>query len=317
MIIPFITSSTATPSAGNDGDTIGSRCRAGKTHGARLKKMAAWMKKGASGALLTALALGVLTLGACSSNPSRKGSETPAQTVSLTARFNDIVTRQKPWTSLQVPVKIKMSSPAGFSISGRAYMERGKRIYLSLRMLGIEIATADIEGDSVWVADKYHKRLVAEDIKSLMGGADITVADIQDLMLGRVFINGEGDLNSKSIKKVILSENGASWTMTPKKKIHGVGYRFTFDTDGNSLKGLSVATSGNVVNALYDNQFATPYGDFMQLIRVTGNAGKQKLDAKFTNTMKSAKWNVKMPVRQDFSGYERINATKLLKSLKF
>lgn len=256
-----------------------------------------------------------MTLGACSSHTSRTHSGTTTQNETLSDRFLDIVNRQGSWSSIQVPVKISMSSPAGFSISGRAYMKRGERVFISLRMLGIEIATADIEGDSVWLADKFHRRYVAEDLSSLTAGADITVADLQDLLLGRVFINGEGDLTDKSIKKVTLASDASTWTLSPKKKIHGIGYTFSFNTSDNALRQLAVATAGNIVKAAYSNPFSGKNGLFMQQITLTGKAGGHKLDARFSTSMKSAKWNVSIPPRQDFNGYERIDATRLLKSL--
>ncbi len=277
------------------------------------KPIARLQKSIAAIAVVLAVAL---SLGACSSNPSRKGGESSSLDQSLSARFASMVNNRGEWTQLQVPVKIKLNSPEKFSISGRAYMIRGKRIYISLRILGMEVATADIEGDSVWVADKFNKRYIAEDIKSIMGGGDISISDLQDLLLGRIFITGEKKITEKSAKKLFLAEEATTWTITPKKKIYGVGYTFTFDKSDNHLSQLAVATSGNVVKAMYSNPYNCEQGEFMQQIDVSGKVGKQSLSGRFTTTMKSAKWsNLKMPKRQDFDGYNRLNGEMILKSI--
>lgn len=67
-------------------------------------------------------------------------------------------------------MNVSLKLPKRISASGTMTMTRGKDISISMRVLGIEVATLYITGDSVIALDKWHKYYLAESVESLLGG---------------------------------------------------------------------------------------------------------------------------------------------------
>jgi hypothetical protein len=70
------------------------------------------------------------------------------------------------------------------SLSGRATIVRDSLVNVSMRVLGMEVAVVNMTPDSVVFVDKYHKYLFAESLHSLMGSHNLSLGDIQDIILG-------------------------------------------------------------------------------------------------------------------------------------
>lgn len=87
------------------------------------------------------------------------------------------------WTDLYVPVKLELTEPSRMSISGRATIVRNKSIYLSLRMIGMEVATVYVDADSIFATEKMHRQMLAVGFDRALGKR-LTVGELQDLLLG-------------------------------------------------------------------------------------------------------------------------------------
>jgi hypothetical protein len=88
------------------------------------------------------------------------------------------------WHDVYMPVKVKLTSPMSMSLSGRATIVRDSLVNVSMRVLGMEVAVVNMTPDSVVFVDKYHKYLFAESLHSLMGSHNLSLGDIQDIILG-------------------------------------------------------------------------------------------------------------------------------------
>ncbi len=71
------------------------------------------------------------------------------------------------------------------SASGRATLVRDSLIHISLRFFGMEIAQLRADRDSAWLIDKYHKIYTSVPLAKLTAASDMTLADVQELLLGR------------------------------------------------------------------------------------------------------------------------------------
>lgn len=91
------------------------------------------------------------------------------------------------WTDIYMPFKLSTEAPEEMGVSGRALMIRGEAIHLSIRVMGMEGAVALIRQDSIFFVDKYHKVYLADRLGALIGKYEMTVADLQNLLLGRPF----------------------------------------------------------------------------------------------------------------------------------
>jgi hypothetical protein len=120
--------------------------------------------------LLYLLAALIVTIGVASCSTSRSTSQstdTQYQTASVSDRFKALTATYSDWQQINVPIKVAIESPTKLSASGRAYMQRDKYIYISMRFLGMEVANAYIDTDSIIVCDKMNHRYVGESIRDL------------------------------------------------------------------------------------------------------------------------------------------------------
>jgi len=113
-----------------------------------------------------------LTLAACST--SRKAAGPASAQQADTA-----------WHTLYAPVRLNLSSPVSIGASGRASMVRDSLVHISLRFFGMEVAQVRATADSAWVVDKYHKIYTAMPLDELTARTGISLADVQDILLGQ------------------------------------------------------------------------------------------------------------------------------------
>lgn len=159
----------------------------------------------------------------------------------------------KNWDKLSMNGRLRMK---GLPISPgvKVYMERGSLIVISLRapLMG-EVGRVELTRDSVLMVNKMSKKYCAEDIRPYLGrlGADIT--NVQDLLLGRVFLLNAGTLSEGNAALVDVS-TGASdtWIFTPKGQDPRAEYGFTLFQDGKMLMAAAFTTDQqNLATAEY------------------------------------------------------------------
>lgn len=156
------------------------------------------MKKILSTTVIALVAMLVMMTASCSSSRG-SSKEKPQKETGLSRQNGNSEAPQ--WLNVQIPVKLSLTQPRSFSMSGRATMIRGQQIYLSMRVFGMEVATVNITPDSVTVADRFHKLLFTESTAKVMGSTGLDLNVIQDLILGMdpsmdnplEILNGSGD----------------------------------------------------------------------------------------------------------------------------
>lgn len=109
------------------------------------------------------------------------------------------------WTTLYAPIDLNLHNPSKMSMSTRATMRNGEYIHLSMRFLGMEMATLYLNNDSIFFVDKYHKYLFAEPLADVLGQnySTMTIGEIQNLFLGRTQItdNPNGQITPSNFVK--------------------------------------------------------------------------------------------------------------------
>ncbi len=81
-------------------------------------------------------------------------------------------------------------------------MKRGESLMISVRVpLKGEVARLEADKDSVLVVNKLNNTYVRESLEQASKLADITLSDLQDVFIGRVFIAGKGTLTKKRRQK--------------------------------------------------------------------------------------------------------------------
>lgn len=91
------------------------------------------------------------------------------------------------WSTVRMPVKVNLEQPMGMSFSGRATMVRDSSIHVSMRVLGMEVAVAYVNTDSLYFLDKYHKYVFGEPLHTILGPgySGLTLGQMQQILLGQ------------------------------------------------------------------------------------------------------------------------------------
>lgn len=235
--------------------------------------------------------------------------------LSLDSRFDLLAGSYADWTDVNAPIKLRLQQPKEMSISGRLYMTRGQNVMLSLRFLGMEVMNLYVNSDSIYATDKIHKYYLAEDLKSLVAGFPMTINDVQDLLLGRVFLLQHGTLSPKMKRHVELSEINSYMAISPKKSFNGIEYAFGADAD-NRLKALTATRNGSdVLQCVYDKWVDSNAGKVACSNQVSLTLGETFLQATLESDYDAAKWDTpntrswKMP-----KGYKRVYGKALIEA---
>ncbi len=137
------------------------------------------------------------------------------------------------------------SSSKSLNSSMQMKMIRNKSIYVSLRpVLGIEAAKMLINGDSILLVDKLHKRYIYEKASLLTNGIPVTVGALQDIFLGRAFELGKGSLTQDMKDDFTISVKDNKVVLTPKNQFNGFDYNFVYDSR-NNIVSLNVIPSNS------------------------------------------------------------------------
>lgn len=280
--------------------------------------------------LLSVAAVGLLLATACSSvKKSGKndrylssGTATGEERNSVEDEFAALAKSYTPWTDLSLSVKAQLAQPKKFSVSGTAKMINGKAMYISLRVFGIEVASMYADNDSVLVVVKFNNMYCSESMSYLTDTYGLTLADVQAVLLGKVFNAGGTEMQPGDLKnyKVVLGEN--SLALTPKKQPKGLDWTFAAALRSNaapSLRTLTVtADSHEPVIAAYGTAMETPSGMTAPWVNVSTTMRNHHIDATLTWDLDKAKWNsgLKLDKPKIPAGSRRISLSKVIEMLK-
>lgn len=228
--------------------------------------------------ILTASIAGCRSQKGASSSDSdlREGVTLPSNTA-LNSRYTMLTESWKPWSDVEMGMKVTLSSPAKLNASGKAWMKRGEWISISVRMLGFEVASLWLDRDSVVAIDKFHKKYVSQPTSALLGQADISIEDIQDLLMGRAFLAGKGTASVADRKNFDFEEAQNGWYLLPKSQPELFDYGFLASNTSNALRGaiIEVKNFGSV-SANYNDIFESrTCGWFAQEVKVETTRGKK------------------------------------------
>lgn len=268
----------------------------------------------------------VVAMSSCRS--SKSATTTPSTTSSsnvnieeihsnimLSSKLDSVGALYHSWNDVELPVDLELISPNEFSVSGRATMVKDKSIYISIRVFGFEAANIYINNDSIHATYKMGKIYIADDVRKLLKGYPVNVGDLQNILLGRAFILGDGTI--KSANGISVLSKGATWEASPKCEIVGVNYYFTFNSVDDTLKLLTVLIQGaNPVHCYYNNIDNSAAGKVAEELTISANANKQQLKASIKWNLKKAKWNTgATPKWKAPKGYKRVNVEDLLNAI--
>ncbi|MFG6425810.1 DUF4292 domain-containing protein [Lepagella muris] len=145
---------------------------------------------------------------------------------------DSIVAQWNEWETVSINGKLRMPG-LPLSPSVKIYMERDSAVLISLRapLMG-EVGRAEIYADSLLVVNKMKKTYVAEPLTGFMANYPISLSDVQNLLLGRPVVVGEGLLSSGSPESIeLFYENDGQLSMIPalENELEGFNYGYLID----------------------------------------------------------------------------------------
>lgn len=143
------------------------------------------------------------------SNPEAEAAQAMESAIQR-GRFEESLGKSGDFNLLQLRTKYSLGDK---SLSGRLNVEKGKRLCMTVTVLGIEVARVEANDKSVVVVDKFDKlytELSIEDFAAQFGLKDEMQYDaLECLLLGRMFIPGTGEARAKDFNKLEWSiDNG-------------------------------------------------------------------------------------------------------------
>lgn len=203
--------------------------------------------------ILTAvLALLLMALTSSCSSVHRDAAEVsmpPGEepTATLSAGKAESVVRKvaqtyKPWQNVSVKGKAKLKG-LPIALNLKIYMERGAavRISLSAPLIG-EVGRMELTPDSMLLVNKRSKTYCKQETASYLARLGASITDVQDMLIGRVFLLGSGTLSEGNAPQVEVSAGAEdTWVLTPKVQPEQARYEFVLLSDGK-MQAATAAT---------------------------------------------------------------------------
>ena len=222
------------------------------------------------------------------------------------------------WERLRIPVNINVQSPKQLSVSATAVMERGKSLLLSLQVLGFEVGSLYLTDRTIRVIDKMHKVYIEESIADFCAGFPVTVSNVQDILLGRLFIAGQPTLSLDTMLGYEAEIIGPQdWLLDPPAPMPGVDYGFRFSPADVLMALIVKAGDHEPVTAAYGRPAATPFGPFATSVSFTASTPKANIGASLEWNFDKARWDKDVELREPSvsSGYKRVSAADVTKMI--
>lgn len=174
-----------------------------------------------------------LSLTGChSSKKTADGGLDSKQLGEAKVRFETVVDNGFSYDCLQAKAKYSLK---GKTLSGKFFLEHGKRMCMTVTMLGIELARVEANTEVVYIVDKFDRiyaKVPIAEFASKLGLQDEASFDaIEALFLGRIFVPGHGVAQNRDFKRL-------AWKSLENDVLQGSystqKYGLTYDVDANN-----------------------------------------------------------------------------------
>lgn len=146
-----------------------------------------------------------------------------------------------PWQRVSLKGKVRIEGvPVALTL--KVYMERSRSIIMSLSapLLG-EVGRLEATPDSLLMVNKRGKKYARENLATRLADFGASLSDVQDLLLGRVFVIGSGTLCAGNIPLVeaIAGQQTGTQLVMPRRQDERAAYGFTLMEDGRILRAVA------------------------------------------------------------------------------
>ncbi len=157
--------------------------------------------------------------------------------------INDILRSYMPWESAEFSGKLK-SDLLPLSPTVKIYMEHDSLLQLSLRapLVG-EVGRLSITPQEMICVNKMKRVYCRESSANLMEMYPSLITDLQNILLARVTLLGEGGLSEATAEKFDVDEDGEGhWLLLPQTDPGVVPFNYGYIVGANSRTLVMMAT---------------------------------------------------------------------------
>ncbi|MBQ0056921.1 MAG: DUF4292 domain-containing protein [Bacteroidales bacterium] len=270
------------------------------------------MKK-ISGYILIGL-VALMTLAGCHS--SKSGAEGGAGSKELKEakpRYETVVSQAPTYQSLQAKAKYTLF---GKSLSGNLYLEHGKRICMTINILGIEMARIEANTEYVYFVNKMEKeyaKVTIADAASRLGLQDEASFDaVEALLLGQIFIPGQGQATTKDFRRLAW-ESGDNGRLTGTFKAQKYNLAYTIGQNNNLTETcVTMPGSGATVSWTYSSPVTVGNGSIPTVETLSAKGGERNISAQISLSKIAEKNWSSLPL----SSYREISFADMFNKLK-
>lgn len=230
-----------------------------------------------------------LVLASCGSNKSviNNASEVPGVSTEKQSptrtRYEEAIDKPYNFNIFQSRTKYSLK---GKTLSGKLSVEHGKRICMTVLVLGIEVARVEANEKTVTIFDKFDKLYTEtsiEEMASKLGLEDEMRLDaVECLLLGKMFIPGSGYAEKSDFKKLSWTEQADGTMIGTLSKAK---YTLTYTLDANNVlvkTEVKDSASGKSVTMEYSDNQSLDNGVLPGAESVNVNAPGQNINANLT-----------------------------------
>ncbi|MDO4497085.1 MAG: DUF4292 domain-containing protein [Bacteroidales bacterium] len=257
----------------------------------------------------------ILLSGCRSQQPGIKTSKSNAE---AKERFEMAVAQMPDFDAVQSKVKYGMG---GKGMSGKMYVELGKRLTLTMTVIGAEVARVEANEEQLIVSEKLDKifaQFSIEEAANAIGMPDEARYEaLEALMLGRIFIPGKGIAKKNDFAQLKWSQANEQGEVTGTYA--GKNYVLLYTIDSNNLlreTQIQVPSKNAVVSWQYANhmQIEGAKGLLPTVAKLKGMMGEKEVQLELTlNNPQVAK--KAMPVFNS-SNYKEVTFEELASMIK-
>lgn len=253
----------------------------------------------------------VLLLAAFSISAASASTGDSIPQASKSERIEAISSAFFPWQSVMLEGKLRMAGlPVAPSV--KVYMVHDSLVRISVRapFLG-EVARAEINDSSLTAINRKDRTYISEPIDSLRRAGIGGLAEIQNILLGRVVIAGHGVLSPEMEEAVEIfgQQDGSSLlTVSEGYSVPGVQYGYVLD-DSDLVAAILV-----IPDSIPDSNITVAYSWYEHGYDMEAAFSSPKRNIRATLEFDNPLWGAEGFAPASISSkYRRVNASDLLK----
>lgn len=265
-------------------------------------------------AIVCSLAVLALAVGLAGCR-SQKGASAPAGPSAvlptgngrtLDGDFRMLTDGYRPWRSVSMPIKVKMTSPKRASLSGSLDMEYGKALAINLRMLFINALTIYADNETILLVSKPLDICYESGIGEFTAATGLDLRDLQSFFLGQLFEPGSGTATPASLNTFDLTDFdlGGSYAeltamdIRPRRKaapgvewfFRTVALRDRPDT-APALQKLDISAGNIHFDCTFADAMDSAAGQVAGKLEINGKVKNNAIEAQFITDPEAARWD--------------------------